>query len=57
MPSVDWKVAVAAIGGITIIEVVALFMGINGVAMASAVGGICAVGGAIGIDVRGKGGG
>ena len=54
LPSVDWRVAVAAIIGITVIEVAALCNGINGVGLAAAVGGICAVGGAIGVDLRRK---
>lgn len=41
----DWKIVVGAIAGLTIIEVVALISGQNGVMLSVIVGAICALAG------------
>ena len=42
---VDWRVLIAAIGALTIIEVTALLMGVNGVLMTMIVAAVSAIGG------------
>lgn len=47
----DYRIAIAAIAGVVIMECVALIMGVNGVLLAGAVGTVSGVGGLL-TDVK-----